>query len=137
MKLKIVTPEKLVLETDTDAVFVNTPDGEIGILTGHVHLVTPLQPGVLRYQQDASKHAVAVMGGLLRTDGQTVTVLATVAETAGTIDLKRAEQAKDRAEKALQDKSALSQEQALRMEAALMRSLTRLKTARDYSTPLS
>lgn len=126
MKLTVVTPEKTVLEVDNiDAVFVNSVDGEVGILPRHVPLVTPLTNGVLRYEVGGKKQPVAVMSGLLQTNGQDVTVLSVSAEPVSEIDVARAKSAKERAEarlKAKEDGVDLD-----RAQAALARSLARLR----------
>lgn len=98
MKLKIVTPERIVVEDDVDAVYCKTTDGMLGILPQHVPLVTPLAIGVMTYEKGGKKLPLAVMGGLLNTDGKSVTVLSDAAELSDEIDAVRAEQAKARAE---------------------------------------
>lgn len=127
MKFKIVTPERVVYEADdVQAVYANTIDGEVGILPKHIPMVTPLSVGVLRYVKDNQKVPVAVMGGLLRTNGQDVTILADTAELASEIDVARAEQAKTRAENRLKEQNA--ELDADRANAALKRSMARIKT---------
>jgi F-type H+-transporting ATPase subunit epsilon len=98
MKLKIVTPERIVVEDDVEAVYCKTTDGMVGILPHHVPLVTPLDIGVMSYVKDGKKLPLAVMGGLLNTDGKSVTVLSDAAELSSEIDTVRAQQAKVRAE---------------------------------------
>lgn len=125
MKLKIVTPTRTVLEENVEAVYAKTLDGEVGILPKHVPLVSPLDIGILRYVKEGQKEPVAVMGGLLRTNGEEISVLSTTAELAAEIDVARAQQAKERAEARLREKTAgLDMGRA---ETALARSLARLK----------
>ena len=128
MKLKIVTPERMVLEADVDAVYANAIDGEVGILPKHVPMVTPLSIGVLSYVQSGQKQPAAVMGGVLSTDGKTVTILSDSAELSSEIDKVRAQQAKERAEARLKEKTA-DWDQA-RAERAFARALLRLKISR-------
>jgi F-type H+-transporting ATPase subunit epsilon len=98
MKLKIVTPERMVVEEEVDAVYGKTIDGMVGILPKHVPLVTPLEIGVMSFVKNGQKHPLAVMGGLLSTDGDSVTVLSDAAELSNEIDAVRAQHAKERAE---------------------------------------
>lgn len=99
MKLTIVTPERVVFEEDdVEAVYAKTTDGEIGILPRHVPLVSPLDIGVLRYVRQGQKYPVAVMGGIIRTNGTAISVLTTAAEQSDEIDTLRAQEAKKRAE---------------------------------------
>lgn len=128
MKLKVVTPERIVFEDpDVEAVYANTVDGEVGILPKHVPLVTPLAIGVLRYVKAGQKEPIAVMGGLLRTNGKEVTILCEAAERADEIDALRAQHAKERAEARL--KQQTNDVDVKRAKTALMRSVTRLKLA--------
>lgn len=128
MHLKIVTPERVVLDDATvDGVYVKTTDGEIGILPRHVPLVTPLATGVLYFTRDGKKIPAAVMGGLLRTDGQSVVVLSDKAELGSEVDVVRAEHAKARAEALLNEKT--DNVDIDRAELALARAVARLKAS--------
>lgn len=98
MKLKIVTPERMVVEEEVEAVYGKTIDGMVGILPKHVPLVTPLEIGVMSYVKNGQKQPLAVMGGLLSTDGDSITVLSDAAELSNEIDTVRAQHAKERAE---------------------------------------
>ena len=126
LHLKVVTPEKTILETEVNAVYAPAEDGEIGILPKHIPLLTALQIGIARYQTlSGNLEAIALMGGFLETDGQSVTVLTPAGELSSEIDILRAQEAKSRAEAKLretQDKVELEQ-----TKFALFRALTRLK----------
>jgi len=123
MKLKVITPERVVLDEDNvTEVYAKAVDGEVGILPRHIPLVTPLEISTLRYVQNGQKQTIAVMGGLLQTDGQSISILSDAAERANEIDITRAEKARERAEK-----EDLKEEQ---VRLALARSLARLKAGR-------
>jgi F-type H+-transporting ATPase subunit epsilon len=125
MKLKIVTPERVVIEEDgVEAVYGKATDGQIGILPKHVPLVTPLDIGVLYYVKAGQKQPLAVMGGLLRTDGDSVVVMSDAAEKSSDIDAARAQSAKQRAESILNEKNDKVDIQ--RAQRALARSAVRL-----------
>jgi F-type H+-transporting ATPase subunit epsilon len=124
MQLKIVTPERTVVEDEVDAVYCKTTDGMVGILPKHVPLVTPLEVGVMTFVKNGKKSPLAVMGGLLNTDGKSVTVLSDAAELSEQIDQVRAQQAKARAEAELHTRTDRV-EQALAQQ-ALARALVRL-----------
>lgn len=125
MLLKIVTPERIVVEEEVDAFYGKTVDGMIGILPKHIPLVTPLEIGVMHYAKNGQKHPLAVMGGIMRTDGKTVTVLSDAAELNSEIDAIRARQAKERAEAELHKLS--DKHDIVVAQQALSRALTRLK----------
>ena len=124
MELKIVTPERIVVEEAVDAVYCKTTDGMIGILPHHVPLVTPLDIGVMSYVKGGQKLPLAVMGGLLSTDGKSVTVLSDAAELSTEIDVIRAQQAKARAEAELHKHT--DRVEMAHAQQALARALVRL-----------
>lgn len=129
MKLRIVTPERTVFEGEVDLVNAETIDGSIGIKKRHVALVTPLRPGILEFNRgNGEKSVAAVMGGMLSTDGEEVTVLTDAAELSDEIDRVRAEEAKKRAESLRKENN--DKVDTLRAEEALTRALTRLKAIR-------
>jgi F-type H+-transporting ATPase subunit epsilon len=126
LTLRILTPERQVLETQASAVYATATDGELGILSGHIPLLASLKPCVLRYTTpEGNKERVAVMGGMLETDGQQVTVLTTAAELANEIDELRAKEAKTRAEARLNERH--DKVDIDRAQMALARSVARLK----------
>lgn len=125
LTLKVITPERTVVEEQVESVTVRTPDGEMGILPNHIPLVSSVEVHVLSYKKAGQKTSVAVMGGLLRTNGREVSVLSDAAECATEIDQVRAQEAKKRAEARL--KQAASDVDMERAKYALARSLTRLK----------
>lgn len=129
MKLKIITPERLVVEeTQVDSVTAKVSGGMLGILPRHAPLMAPLEIGVMHYVSQGRKHPLAVMGGLLTTtDGETVMVFSDAAELSSEIDVIRAQHAKDRAESELrqvQDHHDIAVAQQ-----ALSRALVRLSLA--------
>jgi F-type H+-transporting ATPase subunit epsilon len=128
MRLKIITPERVLVDQDVEAVYGMAVDGSIGILPKHIPMVTPLAVGLLSYVQGGQKQPLAVMGGMLYTDGQTVTVLSDAAELGSEINVARAQQAKERAEAELRQKHDNLQEGDVSQ--ALSRAVTRLKAAR-------
>ncbi len=104
IKVNIVTPDGPVCETDANVIIAVTETGEIGILPGHIAMVTPLQIGALQLKKDDSTEYVAVHGGFIEVRPDVVTVLAQSAEMASTIDIARAKKAAKQAEDALRTK---------------------------------
>lgn len=124
-RLEIVTPQKKVFSEDVKFLVAPGTDGELGILPEHTPLITSLNIGVLRIQQEGKNIKVVVSGGFMEVRNSKVTVLATSAERAENIDVARAEAAKQRAEARLAAKG--TDLDVLRAELALKRALVRLK----------
>jgi F-type H+-transporting ATPase subunit epsilon len=101
--IKLVTPERILLDGMASEVILRTGEGDITILDGHTPVVGSVEPGVVRVvREDGSVERVAVHGGFLQveqhvpdesgndSDGTRVTLLVGVAELAEEIDSERA-----------------------------------------------
>ncbi len=106
-------------------------DGDLGILPGHEEMIVALREGILRYQDGEGKwHKAAVGRGTMQVANNRCTVVVDTAEKPDEIDIKRAKEAKERAEEQLRQK--LSGREYRLMQASLARALTRLKlTSQD------
>ena len=105
LKLRIVTPERIVLETDVEQVTATSVDGELSILPQHEPLVTALAIDILRYtlppspaRQHKEDEFAAIMGGILEVKNDEVTVLSDMAELDVDIDAAKAKEDKERHE---------------------------------------
>lgn len=122
----IVTPERRLLAEEVDMVTLPGAEGQMGILRGHVPLLTTLDIGeIVLHKQNDTRH-IAVGGGVVEIRPDKVTILAESAEQADEIDLQRAEAARDRARASLADAGPRQDPNAV---AALRRSNLRLKVA--------
>jgi len=139
LKLKIVTPERLVLEEMVEQVTIPTTEGEITILPGHIPLIVGLNSGDVVAMSKGEYVPMAVSGGFLEVkkneEGDTeVAVLADFAEHVFEITEDAIEKAKARAEelhKQMENKELVDFEH---FEAELERSLTRVKIADKWRT---
>ena len=99
--LEIVTPEKKVYSKQVNHVVLPTQSGEIGILSGHLPLITVVEPGeVIASSEDKIEH-LAIDKGFARVQGNVVSILTEAAINVEAIDLKQVEEAKQRAEDSL------------------------------------
>jgi F-type H+-transporting ATPase subunit epsilon len=129
LKVEIVTAESVVYsEEDVDRLLIPGVEGELGVLTLHAPLLTMIQPGVMRIVKDGDEVEMAITGGFVEVRDNRVTILADAAERAEEIDEGRAEEARRRAQRALEDREAGVD--LARAEASLARSLARLKVAK-------
>ena len=128
IRLDIVTAEQSVYSEDVDMVIAPGVQGQLGILPHHAPLMTMLEPGELIVKRGSEEFYMAVSGGFLEVRPDRVIVLADSAERVEEIDIARAEEAKRRAQKRLEEKYVPGVD-AARVEAALRRSLIRLKIA--------
>jgi F-type H+-transporting ATPase subunit epsilon len=129
MRLKIVTPSRVVFDEEVEAIRATAVDGEFGVLPNHIPMVTPLNIGVLQFTPTGgAERTAAVMGGLFRTDGKTASILSDAAELDSEIDATRAKHAMERAEARVREKNA--DVDLKRAEMAMARAITRLKLSK-------
>jgi len=128
-QLKIVTPEKVLYQDEVDAVTVPTPEGEITVLSGHLPIISAVNPGELKIKKGEGHEYFSVTRGVLEVDGKSVTLLTDAAESANAIDEKRAEEAKERAKK-LMEGVKQSEEGYADAVAQMERALSRLRIAK-------
>lgn len=133
MHFLIITPERQVFSDEIDQISLTTEEGEITVLPNHIPLVTNLKPGELRYKKKDEEITLAVSGGfgVVRTDG-TVVVLADTAEHAHEIDLKRAEEARARAAKLMEECRNKEDVSYTSLALKLEKELTRLRVGNRY-----
>lgn len=126
-RLEIVTAERMIYSDDVNAVLAWGVEGQLGILPHHAPLMTMLQPGDLMIRKDKEEEYLVISGGFLEVRPDKVIILADACERADEIDIARAEEAKRRAQETM--KAAPLTADAAAAEAALRRSLARLKVA--------
>lgn len=125
--LQIISPTRIFFDGDVDMVEMKTTEGEIGVLAGHIPLTAILQPGVVRIKQADGTKEAALHDGFVEIRKDKVTVLAESCEWPDEIDLSRAEEARERAERRI--KSGKKEVDMLRAELALKKALTRIDLA--------
>jgi F-type H+-transporting ATPase subunit epsilon len=110
--VKLVTPERILLDGPAAEVILRTGEGDITILDGHTPVVGSVEPGVVRVVREGGDvERVAVHGGFIQVEqhvpgesgddpsgGTRVTLLVGVAELAEEIDGERARAALEAAE---------------------------------------
>ena|SRR3989344_458215 len=130
LQFKLITPERVLYESEINSVSCPTQMGEITILPGHIPLVANLSHGEMRVVSGAETRFFTALGGVIEVrPGNEIVVLADAAERSEEIDEKRAEEARQRARKVMAEQT-LSDEEYASTAAALEKSLARLKVAR-------
>jgi F-type H+-transporting ATPase subunit epsilon len=101
MKLRVVTPTRVVVDTEVSELTAPGSEGEFGVLPNHVRFLGSLDAGILTYTADGSRHRMVVHGGYAEVDENVVTVLANDADVAEEIDPEVARAELIKAEEAL------------------------------------
>lgn len=91
LTLRVLAPDQSVFDGTADEVILPGTTGQLGILTGHVSMLTALDSGVLRVREGANWQSIALMGGFAEVVANEVTVLVNGAELGSSINAATAE----------------------------------------------
>ena len=125
MKLRIITPKKVVLEEEIESITVPSVDGEITILPHHVSLFSLLNEGVVKIQYDVKEDYLAIGGGYLETNGEYVNLLVSKAYDQEVINQTATENAIKHAQELLE--RAKSPQERIEASTLLRHSLVDMK----------
>ena len=128
LTLKVITPLKIILETECDAVFSTAVDGEFGVLPGHIPMTTTLGVGYTKYLIGKEEKYLTTLGGIFQVDNDNVTILAEIAEIGEEIDVTMANAEKQRAEALLAEQTPDEANYTV-AQISLAKALARLKVA--------
>lgn len=103
LTLEIVTPEARVYSDTIETVVIPTVEGEVGILPGHIPLLTQIAHGELRVTKNGRTEWLAVGGGFAQVEGDRVSVLAEHAINEEKIDEHAVEAALQSAQQKLKE----------------------------------
>lgn len=123
--LEIVTPTRKFFSGEVEMVVLRTPEGELGILKGHVPMVAAIAVGPMRLLLDGEWLEAFLSEGFMEVKPDRTIILSDTAEWPHEIDINRALAAKRRAEERLHSK--ISKIEYLHSQAALARAAARLK----------
>ncbi|MDO8621288.1 MAG: ATP synthase F1 subunit epsilon [Candidatus Levybacteria bacterium] len=132
--LEIITPEKIVYKDEVDEVIIPTVNGEIAVLPHHVNLLSQIIPGELIIKKGEKTESIAITGGFLDVNKNGVSILADYAIKAGEIEVAKAKEAQERAERLMREKST---EKDFRIaEAELRKAILELRVATKHKRRL-
>lgn len=128
--LEIVTPEALVYSDTIDTVVIPTVEGEIGILPGHLPLLTQVADGELRVTKNGQTVSLVIGDGFAEVTGDKVSILAENAIEESKIDERAVEKAMQRAQDELKGRSDMDPAEVERLEGFVRFAVAQLGTRR-------
>jgi len=132
LTLRVLAPDQSVFDGTADEVILPGTPGQMGILTGHVSMLTALDSGVLRVREGANWQSIALMGGFAEVVADEVTVLVNAAQLGSTIDTAAAESEFQAAQEAVQAlEGAPPSTEKVKAQQTLARARARLQASRD------
>ncbi len=124
MDVKIMAPDRIFYEGQVSFIEFNSTEGILGIYPKHIPMTVVIAPGVLKIvEENGDTKEAALLSGFAEVLGDSITILAESVEWPEEIDIKRAEEARIRAERRIKDSS----QDLNRAELALKRSVVRMQ----------
>jgi F-type H+-transporting ATPase subunit epsilon len=122
--LKIFTPEREFFDGEVEAVSADAPDGSVMILADHAPFIMPVSVGTIRIKKDGKWEDSVNSEGFLEVRHEGALIFVQACEHPDEIDIRRAEEARRRAEEHLRQKQSISEYK--QSQIALARAMARL-----------
>lgn len=134
IQLKVVTPEKTVVEQEVYQATLPVLGGEVTLLPNHMPYIGALRAGeiILRTEVGGEESSIATSGGFVEFHDNILSILADTAERAEEIDLARAEEARKRAEELKKERVTMDDEEYARTASMIEKEMARVKVARRH-----
>ena len=91
LKIRVIAPDRTVWNAEAEEVILPSSTGQLGILTGHIPLITALDIGVMRVRIEKDWIPIVLLGGFAEVENNIITILVNGAEEASEIDIKKAQ----------------------------------------------
>ena len=128
--LEIIATDRVFFSGEVEHLVITAIDGLLGIMAGHEPLVTCLPTGELKYLVDGEWKYAAISEGFIQVMPDSSIILAETCELPEEIDIKRAQEARERAEERLRQKHSIRE--YYETQAALNRAMNRLKISQKH-----
>lgn len=123
--LEIIASDRVFFTGQCESLVIPGIDGAHGILANHERTVTCLAAGEMKYKIGEEWKYAAVSDGYAEISGDHVVIIADTVERPEEIDVKRAQEAKERAEERLRQKQSIKE--YYHTQIALNKAMNRLK----------
>ncbi len=100
--LEIITPDRVFWSGKASMLELNTTEGQVGIYRRHIPMTMIIEPGIVKIHLEGELKEAAVHAGFIEILPDKITMMAEVAEWPDEIDINRAKEAEQRAERRLQ-----------------------------------
>ncbi|MEM1312878.1 MAG: ATP synthase F1 subunit epsilon [Patescibacteria group bacterium] len=102
LNIRVIAPDRIVWNAEAEEIILPSSTGQLGILTGHIPLLTALDIGVMRVRINKEWKPIILLGGFAEVKNNDVTILVNGAEEISQIDTEKAKGDLDEATKALE-----------------------------------
>nr|YP_009502147.1 ATP synthase CF1 epsilon subunit [Porolithon onkodes]ASB29748.1 ATP synthase CF1 epsilon subunit [Porolithon onkodes] len=91
LKIRVIAPDRTVWNADAEEVILPSSTGQLGILTGHIPLLTALDVGVMRVRVEKEWIPIVLLGGFAEVENNVITILVNGAEEGSAINIEKAQ----------------------------------------------
>lgn len=91
LKIRVIAPDKIVWDADAEEIILPSSTGQLGILQGHIPLLTALDIGVMRVKINKEWQPIILLGGFAEVKNNNVTILVNGAENVSSINVDEAQ----------------------------------------------
>ena len=91
LKISVIAPDRTVWNAEAEEVILPSSTGQLGILTGHIPLLTALDIGVMRVRIEKEWIPIVLLGGFAEVENNIITILVNGAEEGSEINIETAQ----------------------------------------------
>nr|YP_009731921.1 ATP synthase CF1 epsilon subunit [Gracilaria edulis]QHS70565.1 ATP synthase CF1 epsilon subunit [Gracilaria edulis]UAD85601.1 ATP synthase CF1 subunit epsilon [Gracilaria edulis] len=132
LNIRIIAPDKTVWDASAEEIILPSSTGQLGILKGHIPLLTAIDIGVMRVRLEKEWLPIILLGGFAEVKDNNITILVNGAEEVSEIDIKMAQENLEKATtdlaKAKNNKDKIEATQNLRKARARIQAANVLNT---------
>nr|YP_010195753.1 ATP synthase CF1 subunit epsilon [Crassiphycus birdiae]YP_010197189.1 ATP synthase CF1 subunit epsilon [Crassiphycus crassissimus]YP_010199199.1 ATP synthase CF1 subunit epsilon [Crassiphycus usneoides]UAD83150.1 ATP synthase CF1 subunit epsilon [Crassiphycus birdiae]UAD84993.1 ATP synthase CF1 subunit epsilon [Crassiphycus crassissimus]UAD85196.1 ATP synthase CF1 subunit epsilon [Crassiphycus crassissimus]UAD88648.1 ATP synthase CF1 subunit epsilon [Crassiphycus usneoides] len=103
LNIRVIAPDRTVWDANAEEVILPSSTGQVGILKGHIPLLTAIDIGVMRVRIEKEWQPIILLGGFAEVKENKITILVNGAEQVSEIDIKIAQENLDKATKILNE----------------------------------
>jgi F-type H+-transporting ATPase subunit epsilon len=92
LNIRVIAPDRTVWDASAEEVILPSSTGQLGILTGHIPLLTALDIGVMRVRIEKEWVPIVLLGGFAEVENNIITILVNGAEEASEINTETVQQ---------------------------------------------
>ncbi|NJK37484.1 MAG: F0F1 ATP synthase subunit epsilon [Oscillatoriales cyanobacterium RM2_1_1] len=129
LTVRVISPSKTVWDGQADEIILPSTTGQVGILTGHVPMMTALDTGVMRVRVQNEWIPIVLLSGFAEIEEDEVTILVNGAEPGNDIDMETARTAYTNALTALTQAEMGTEQEKIKAKNALKRARARFQAA--------
>nr|YP_010197800.1 ATP synthase CF1 subunit epsilon [Gracilaria isabellana]UAD86216.1 ATP synthase CF1 subunit epsilon [Gracilaria isabellana] len=103
LNIRVIAPDRTVWDANAEEVILPSSTGQVGILKGHIPLLTAIDIGVMRVRIEKEWQPIILLGGFAEVKDNNITILVNGAEQVSEVDIKTAQENLDKATQILNE----------------------------------